>query len=432
MKNIKSKFKDILPKSNLRKQNKDEEDSDYIRKVYPILFKILKKKHTRKKEKDENGKDENGKDKNGKDKLVDVKGKNGQTKADIIKDIYEENARLLNLGWGKYIEEEKSKGKDNTDWKLIYNRDQLSSVYKLDSTPLKCPFCGIDDCTTLDHFLPKKNYLLLSTTPFNLIPCCYTCNMKKGDYDPTEGTGFFNPYLDTSSFDWLSIKDFKLYDSSLQITYKINQLDNQSQKEKIEGAATKLDLLERYGNKANQFILNEKNEIKKYCSSEDEIKKFFKYILDSISKLNLDDDNWLKVLCTFIQEESPVSAEARKRLKKYCSISNRWVCFKNDVRGPERGESLKAYLKYVGNDEEKGVYFLSDEQLSRKIVCISYEIDNVQLEDENDLNVFVPGVIDLSDCKDAGFYIFDSQGCTGNCYKCIGCEYGVIVLKKDV
>ena len=61
----------------------------------------------------------------------------------------------------------------------------------------------------------------------------------------------------------------------MQITYKINQLDNQSQKEKIEGAATKLDLLERYGNKANQFILNEKNEIKKYCSSEDEIKKFF-------------------------------------------------------------------------------------------------------------------------------------------------------------
>lgn len=88
--------------------------------------------------------------------MVDVKGKNGQTKADIIKDIYEENARLLNLGWEKYIEEEKSKGKDNTDWKLIYNRDQLSSVYKLDSTPLKCPFCGIDDCTTLDHFLPKK------------------------------------------------------------------------------------------------------------------------------------------------------------------------------------------------------------------------------------------------------------------------------------
>ena len=155
MKNIKSKFKDILPKSNLRKQNKDEEDSDYIRKVYPIFFKILKKKHTRKKEKDENGKDENGKD-----KLVDVKGKNGQTKADIIKDIYEENARLLNLGWEKYIEEEKSKGKDNTDWKLIYNRDQLSSVYKLDSTPLKCPFCGIDDCTTLDHFLPKKLFVI--------------------------------------------------------------------------------------------------------------------------------------------------------------------------------------------------------------------------------------------------------------------------------
>lgn len=89
MKNIKSKFKNILPESNLRKQNEGEEDSDYISEVYPILFEILKKKHTRKKEEDENGKD----------KLVDVKGKNGQTKADMIKDIYKENARLLNLGW---------------------------------------------------------------------------------------------------------------------------------------------------------------------------------------------------------------------------------------------------------------------------------------------------------------------------------------------
>lgn len=417
MKNIKSKFKNILPESNLRKQNEGEEDSDYISEVYPILFEILKKKHTRKKEEDENGKD----------KLVDVKGKNGQTKADMIKDIYKENARLLNLGWEKYIEEEKSRGKDNTDWKLIYNRDQLSSVYKLDLTPLKCPFCGIDDCTTLDHFLPKKKYLVLSTTPFNLIPCCYTCNMKKGDCDPAIETDFFNPYLDASNSSWLSIKDFKLENSDLQITYKINQ----NQKKAIEDTALHLELLERYRNKASQFILNEKNEIKKYCSSEDEIKIFFKNILASVSKLNLDDDNWLKVLCTFIQEESPVSAEARKWLKKYCSISNRWVCFKNDVRGPGRGESLKAYLKYVGNDEEKGVYFLSDEQLSRKIVCISYEIDQVQLEDENDLNVFVPGVIDLSDCKDAGFYVFDSQGCTGIRYKCIGCEYGVIVLKKD-
>lgn len=146
MKNIKDKFKNILPESNLREQNEDEKDSDYISEVYPILFKILNNKHTRKKVEDENGKD----------KWVDVKGKNGQTKADIIKDIYKENARLLSLGWEKYIEEEKLKGKDNTDWKLIYNRDQLSDVYKLDLTPLKCPFCGIDDCTTLDHFLPKK------------------------------------------------------------------------------------------------------------------------------------------------------------------------------------------------------------------------------------------------------------------------------------
>ncbi len=27
-------------------------------------------------------------------------------------------------------------------------------------------------------------------------------------------------------------------------------------------------------------------------------------------------------------------------------------------------------------------------------------------------------------------YVFDSQGCTGIRYKCIGCEHGVIVLEE--
>lgn len=403
MKNIKDKFKDILPEVNCRERQEGEKDSDYISEVYPSLDNVLSDKRMNKNE------------------------EKGKRKADIINKIYEENARLLNSGWENYIELEKAKAKDSGgDWGLVYNRKQLSKLYKLDLKPLKCPFCGIDECTTLDHFLPKDRYLLLSTTPFNLIPSCYTCNMKKGDYDPAEETGFFNPYLDESNSNWLSIEDFKLCDSSLQIIYKIN---NQDQEEKIENTAFKLDLLKRYENKANQFILNEKNEIKKCCSDENEIKDFFKNILDSISVLNLDDDNWLKVLCAFVQEES--SLDARKLLKKYCTISNRWILCKDDVRGPGYKESLNDYLNYIGNDEERNIYFLSDTEFKRKIVCISNEIEHVSLEKETSLNVFVPGVVDVSDCKDAGFYVFDSQGCTGIRYKCIGCEHGVIVLKKD-
>lgn len=54
----------------------------------------------------------------------------------------------------------------------------------------------------------------------------------------------------------------------------------------------------------------------------------------------------------------------------------------------------------------------------------------MSLKDETNFSVFVPGLIDFSDCEDADFYIFNSQGCTRNSYKYEGCKHGVLVLKK--
>ncbi|UQT36786.1 hypothetical protein M5E83_07335 [Bifidobacterium adolescentis] len=141
----------------------------------------------------------------------------------------------------------------------------------------------------------------------------------------------------------------------------------------------------------------------------------------------LKDDSWKTRLCSYIAE----SETAQETIFKYCKTTNRWFAFKNSMRGPRYKESLNDYLNYAGDDEKRNVYFLSDGEFKRRIVCIGNEIEHVSLEKETSLSVFVPGVIDVSDCKDAGFYVFDSQGCTGIRYKCIGCEHGVIVLKKD-
>ena len=146
-----------------------------------------------------------------------------------------------------------------------------------------------------------------------------------------------------------------------------------------------------------------------------------------ILKQLLKDDSWKTRLCSYIAE----SETAQETIFKYCKTTNRWFAFKNSMRGPRYKESLNDYLNYAGDDEKRNVYFLSDGEFKRRIVCIGNEIEHVSLEKETSLSVFVPGVIDVSDCKDAGFYVFDSQGCTGIRYKCIGCEHGVIVLKKD-
>lgn len=44
-----------------------------------------------------------------------------------------------------------------------------------------CPYCGVQQVSTLDHYLPKSSYSTLVVAPENLIPCCMKCNHRKLD-----------------------------------------------------------------------------------------------------------------------------------------------------------------------------------------------------------------------------------------------------------
>jgi hypothetical protein len=71
-----------------------------------------------------------------------------------------------------------------------------------------CPYCLERSSETLDHYLPKSSFPLLSITPANLIPSCETCNRKKLD-DPVlkMEDQFVHPYFETLfGFIWLSAK----------------------------------------------------------------------------------------------------------------------------------------------------------------------------------------------------------------------------------
>lgn len=63
----------------------------------------------------------------------------------------------------------------------------------------RCPYCGISEATTLDHYLPKEVYAQYSIFPKNLVPCCPTCNVQKRAKVLDEHTGirlFLHPYYD--------------------------------------------------------------------------------------------------------------------------------------------------------------------------------------------------------------------------------------------
>lgn len=60
-----------------------------------------------------------------------------------------------------------------------------------------CPFCGISQVDTLDHYLPKAKFPLLSVLPKNLVPSCTACNKAKtSGIATTKDEQCLHPYFD--------------------------------------------------------------------------------------------------------------------------------------------------------------------------------------------------------------------------------------------
>jgi DNA-directed RNA polymerase subunit RPC12/RpoP len=76
--------------------------------------------------------------------------------------------------------------------------EKIKSAVKSISS-IKCPYCGIDTPSHLDHFLPRSKFPEFSIYAPNLIYVCSICNSKyKGD-DVVNQNGerkYFNPYFD--------------------------------------------------------------------------------------------------------------------------------------------------------------------------------------------------------------------------------------------
>lgn len=61
--------------------------------------------------------------------------------------------------------------------KLKKNKEPSKYHDKIKVLSKRCVYCNQSLTYTLDHFLPKSQYPLLSIEPTNLIPCCYECNV---------------------------------------------------------------------------------------------------------------------------------------------------------------------------------------------------------------------------------------------------------------
>ena len=108
--------------------------------------------------------------------------------ADKVKYHAEENQKRIPADIGGFLEEILPEQVSEEDMVKVYEQKLVGGAgrYYYDQiilhAPLgRCPICGIQQASTLDHYLPKSKVPTLAVDPGNLIPACSDCNHWKKD-----------------------------------------------------------------------------------------------------------------------------------------------------------------------------------------------------------------------------------------------------------
>lgn len=115
----------------------------------------------------------------------------------------------------------------------------------------KCPFCGIGESSTLDHYLPKEQYPEFSVFPMNLVPSCAVCNTRKGDRildERTMARMFLHPYYDVvPDMAFLEVCT-SMQANALILSYRLTQPDGMGPEtfQHLRSHFIELDLADRY------------------------------------------------------------------------------------------------------------------------------------------------------------------------------------------
>jgi len=87
----------------------------------------------------------------------------------------------------------------------------------------RCPVCGVQIASTLDHYLAKTRYPSFAISPINLIPTCRDCNtVKKEKSFHTREEELLHPYYDNIEHHiWLFANIHKQKD--IVVTYEVEK-----------------------------------------------------------------------------------------------------------------------------------------------------------------------------------------------------------------
>ncbi|OMF45410.1 HNH endonuclease [Paenibacillus amylolyticus] len=156
----------------------------------------------------------------------------------------------------------------------------------------KCPYCGINSPSTIDHYLPKELFPEYAVMSFNLIPCCNECNTKKGEVWIDEETGeraFINFYFDEIP-DEIFIKSLiSMQDNGaplIEFFIDCGKLENSSFEQVVRSHYEKLNVLSRIEHAVTTYVTEILQSNKKML-----VKGLDEYALKTILQISIDNDS---------------------------------------------------------------------------------------------------------------------------------------------
>jgi hypothetical protein len=144
-------------------------------------------------------------------------------------------------------------------------KDAMRHAYSVETAPMttlrgdllnrssvaRCPFCGISESSTLDHYLPKEKYPEFSIFPKNLVPCCAVCNTRKRDRILDVGTNvrmFLHPCYDPIPDEVFLNVRVRMEANALILSYRLNRPAGMTVQtfQQLSSHFSELNLADRY------------------------------------------------------------------------------------------------------------------------------------------------------------------------------------------
>lgn len=116
---------------------------------------------------------------------------------------------------------------------------------------VRCPFCGISESSTLDHYLPKEKYPEFAVFPKNLVPSCAVCNTRKRDRVLIRNTNvrmFLHPCYDEIPNSEFVAANVRMAPTALILSYRLVQPAGMALEtfQSLQAHFKALDLADRY------------------------------------------------------------------------------------------------------------------------------------------------------------------------------------------